>query len=374
MRFLFIANILRNENSGAAGNIMQLSRALNKTGHIAHCFFRDDLAASIKKNIFLNTIMFLLFPIIAVFKIFYLGFKNHYDFVDIASGDGFLYALFAKIVSRKKKPIIIMHSHGYEYLYKKEFETEKHLHRQRRFSNREKIFMYGFRLIQVKFFSFLSDSIFSFSEKEKMYLEKLYPKKKIFSIPMGIDPIFTSQKETIRNRDILFVGGWIRLRGWIYLVDIINRLDKKIDDLTVSIIGTGIDEDNVLVNFPETIRHKIRIIKHLPKDKLKQEYDSHKVFLFPSLIEGYGTVIAEAMASGMVVVISEDLGASEIITNGYNGFLIKKRDIDGFTKTVEGLLKDEVLMRKIGKNAQGTVSHMTWDNMAEIFIKKCEEI
>ena len=371
MKFLFVANFLRDENAGAAGHIIQLARTLNKNRHIAHSFFRNDLCIDIKKNIFLHGIVFLLFPIIAAIKIFYMDFINHYNFIIISSGDGFLYALWAKVFSHKKKPIIIMRSHGYEYLYRKEFEIEKRFYRQSPFSYKEKIFLFGFRLLQVKIFSYLCDSIFCLNKNEKAYLESSYPKKKNFAVPIGINPIFISQKETMRDKDILFVGGWCRMKGRIYLSDILNRLHKDMEELTTSIIGTGLNAKDVLIDFSDAIKSKIRVVKILPKNMLQQEYATHKVFLFPSLFEGYGNVILEAMASGMVVVTSEGLGATEIIKNGYNGFLIKKRDVGGFVKVVKNILNDENRAREIGKNAQKTVICMTWDNVKEILVKNC---
>src|SRR3989338_171030 len=117
MKFLFVANLLRNENTGAAGHIIHLARAIDKKGHTTRTFFRDDLFAGIKYSIPLNIVIFLLFPIIAAFKIFYSNVQNDYGFIIISSGDGFLYALFAKMILRMKRPKVVMHSHGYEYLY-----------------------------------------------------------------------------------------------------------------------------------------------------------------------------------------------------------------------------------------------------------------
>lgn len=369
MKFLFVANFLRDEYSGAGGNIIRLIRALNQKGQIASCFFRDDMIIDIKRNILLHIIVFLLFPLIAALKILYADIKHHYDFIIISSGDGFLYALFAKLITHKRKPVIIMRSHGYEILYKREYEAERRIVKKSYFTSREKIFLYGFRLFQVRLFSHLCAGILSLTNGEKKHLEKLYPKKKIFVVPIGMEPLFLSQTEASRDRDVLFVGGWNILKGRVYLVDIITRLEKAIENLTVSIIGTRLCEDDVLVDFPEEMKSRIRVLRFLPREMLRREYLSHKIFLFPSLFEGYGNVILEAMASGMAVVVSKGLGAAEIIKNGYNGFLVEKRDVDGFVKTITAILKDAAFKSEIGRNAQKTVSHMTWDKAADILIK-----
>ena len=374
MKFLFVANFIGDEDAGTSGHIIRLAGAIEKRGHVIHTLFRDDLFSGIKKNVFLQTIIFLLFPFIAVFKIFYLDLRNRYDFVSVSSGDGFLYAFFAKTLLRKRKPIIIMHSHGYEYLYKKEFDAEGCFDKRSRFTFRERIFLFKFRLMQVKIFSYLCDSIFTLNESERAYLERIYPKKKIFAVPNGIGPIFMSREEAPRNRDILFVGGWTRLKGRVYLTDIIDRLVKDKRDIAVSIIGAGVDQARVLNDFQEMVRKNILVVRFMPRAMLKREYLAHKVFLFPSLFEGFGNVVLEAMASGMAVIISKGLGASEVISDGYNGFLVEKRDVDGFVKKANELLRNERLREEIGENARKSVSRMSWNNSAETFIKNCERL
>lgn len=373
MKFLFVANFLNDENSGAAGNIMQLCRALDERGSSTRHIFRDSFYHNVKRNIFMNALLFLSFPVIITPVIFYLDLINRYDYVVISSGDGFLYALFSKAFLRRRRPILIKRSHGYEFLFKREFDIEKRLDRNSHWRIREKAFLFGFRLMQVRIFSYLCDSIFTLNDKEKVYLEGIYPKKRIFATPIGIDHIFISQRELERNKDVLFVGTWCRMKGRVYLTRIISKMAEDISGLTVSIIGTGISEKDVLFDFPEHTRGRIRVVRSLSKSMLKEEYGTHKVFLFPSLFEGYGNVILEAMASGMVVIVSKDLGAAEIIRDGYNGFLVEKRDVDGFARTAERVLKDETLMRDIGSNARETVSGMTWEKIADMFIKECEE-
>lgn len=312
---------------------------------------------------------------LATFKIFYLDIKNRYDFVIISSGDGFLYALSAKIFLHKRRPMVIMRLHGYEGLFKKELETEKRAGRGRSyFTVKERIFMLGFRLLQVRLFSYFCDAIFSINDKEKDYLKRLYPKKRIFSLPTSLDPIFASPLEAMRDKDILFVGGWTRLKGRLYLADILNELIKGRKDLTVSIIGTGVEERHVMADLSAPLKDRVRIVRSLPRDMLKKEYSSHKVFLFPSLFEGYGNVVLEAMASGIAVVISEGLGVSELIENGCNGFLVKKRDVAGFVRIVEKVLGDDHLRGMLGDNARKKVRDMTPDHIADMCISYCRKL
>jgi glycosyltransferase involved in cell wall biosynthesis len=54
--------------------------------------------------------------------------------------------------------------------------------------------------------------------------------------------------------------------------------------------------------------------------------------------EGIPTVVMEAMATGLVVITTKHAGIPEIVEDGYTGFLVPERDIDGYFAAIEGVL------------------------------------
>jgi len=375
MKFLFVGNFFKNENYGAPGHVIQPLNDIGEKGHLAHAIFRDDLLGfSPKKNIMLNTILFIVFPVMAAFKMLFLDIRNRYDFVVVSSGDGFFYAILTKIFFLTKHPLLIMRSHGHEFLYKKEYKRELSMSKRSHFRVRERVFLFSYRILQVTIFSHLCDNIFVMNRAEGDYLERSFMKDKISVIPTGVKPVFAVPAEAKRGRDILFVGGWCHLKGCAYFVDIIKILNDRKSDLTVSVIGTGLKDGDVIADFPEEMADRIRVIRLLPKDMLKEEYLNHKVFLFPSLFEGFGKVVLEAMVLGMAVVVSEGLGVSEVISDGRNGFLVPKRDVERFASTAGMLLDDPQLRERVGENARRTAAGMRSDRIADMFIDRCMEL
>lgn len=71
------------------------------------------------------------------------------------------------------------------------------------------------------------------------------------------------------------------------------------------------------------------------------------VFAFPSFREGLSLSLMEAMAVGLPVVCSNIRGNSDLIKNGKNGFLHKTRDVDCFGKSIQRLMNDIELRKKI---------------------------
>lgn len=86
-------------------------------------------------------------------------------------------------------------------------------------------------------------------------------------------------------------------------------------------------------------------------------YLEASVFLMGSRSEGFGMVLAEAMACGVPCVAFDcPVGPSEIIQDGYNGFLITDDDIKDYTAKVNMLISDESLRKKMGEQAKQSVS------------------
>ena len=72
--------------------------------------------------------------------------------------------------------------------------------------------------------------------------------------------------------------------------------------------------------------------------------------------ESFGIVLLEAMSVGLpCIAFSSAEGANEIITSGYNGYLIKNRNIEAYIRKTEDLMNDIETRKKLGKNAKKSV-------------------
>ena len=76
-------------------------------------------------------------------------------------------------------------------------------------------------------------------------------------------------------------------------------------------------------------------------------------------------MIAEAMSCGLPVVSFDSDGPSSIVTDGYDGFLVKNRNIKLFAEQVCQLIEDENLRRKMGKNAIMSVLRFSADQVLQ---------
>ena len=88
--------------------------------------------------------------------------------------------------------------------------------------------------------------------------------------------------------------------------------------------------------------------------------------MFPSLLETFGMVIIEAMASGVPVITSDCPGCRDIVKNNKDGLISKMKNPVSFANNIEKLILDKNLRRKIIRNGLITSSNHDWS----IIVKK----
>ncbi len=77
------------------------------------------------------------------------------------------------------------------------------------------------------------------------------------------------------------------------------------------------------------------------------------IFVYPTHIDSFGLVIAEAMMNGAVPVVSHLEGITDqLVDNEINGYLVKVDDVNGFVDRIQGLLQNPAEMNAIGLKAR----------------------
>jgi glycosyltransferase involved in cell wall biosynthesis len=100
---------------------------------------------------------------------------------------------------------------------------------------------------------------------------------------------------------------------------------------------------------------------------LATHYASGDLFLFSSLSETYGNVVAEAMASGLAVVAYKSAAAAELIRDGENGRCVPPGDPAAFNAAALDLAKDPTLRRRLGCCARSDMHSRSWEKVAQRF-------
>ncbi len=98
-------------------------------------------------------------------------------------------------------------------------------------------------------------------------------------------------------------------------------------------------------------------------ERLANEYTKADIFCLPSVEEGFGLVVPQAMASGLPVIISDAVGACDLITAGEQGLIVPAMNEDGLADALSSLIEDKALRRTMGEAAANRVSTgCSWDD------------
>ncbi len=107
---------------------------------------------------------------------------------------------------------------------------------------------------------------------------------------------------------------------------------------------------------------------------VQEAYRSAALFVLPSLQENFGIAVAEAMAAGCPVVVSDQVDLSPDIRQAEAG-LVATPTVEAVAGAVALLLRDEPLRRRMGENGRRLVlERFTWEKVAPDFVQVYEDI
>jgi glycosyltransferase involved in cell wall biosynthesis len=153
---------------------------------------------------------------------------------------------------------------------------------------------------------------------------------------------------------LLFVGGLSQRKGIADLFAAVKILGATV---SLTVIGNKVTKDCPALD-KELARH--RWIPSLPHERILDEMRSHDVFVFPSLFEGFGLVITEAMSQGTPVITTERTAGPDLITHDKNGWLIKAASTESLAQQLEKLVKDPEAVQAAAVHARKTAAARPW--------------
>ena len=107
----------------------------------------------------------------------------------------------------------------------------------------------------------------------------------------------------------------------------------------------------------------VHYLKAMDTDSLSAFYGDKHVFLSPSRYEPFSVAAAEAMASGLAVIASEETGMSRYIDHGRNGFVFRLSDTDSLAKLITKLNNDRKLLSEISAEASKIGEELSWSKV-----------
>jgi UDP-glucose:(heptosyl)LPS alpha-1,3-glucosyltransferase len=172
----------------------------------------------------------------------------------------------------------------------------------------------------------------------------------------------------LTDKVLIFVGSGFRRKGLRAAMEALSELDS-----TIRLIVVGKDRVRPYRKLARKLRIERRVYFTGPVVYTEQYYNASDLFVFPTIYEPFSNVCLEAMAAGLPVVTSRINGASEVITDHRNGFIVENPlDSREIAKNIrKGLAMDRSSVREL--NA-GLLAGFSWKGHMETVLRIYEDL
>ena len=193
------------------------------------------------------------------------------------------------------------------------------------------------------------------STAAESFIRRGMPENKLAWIPLGANfPLRDTEKQPSGKFRVLSAAGPSLRKGFYYLLQAWQEL--ALDDAELHIVsGIG----SFFVRFsatPNVVWHS-----RLPRDRFQQLFDDCSVFCLASVDEGFGMVVTEAMARRLPVVVSDAVGATDIVEDGVHGRIFPCRDIEALKESLLYYYENREALIEHGIAAKKRVAEYSWD-------------
>ena len=180
------------------------------------------------------------------------------------------------------------------------------------------------------------------------------PADRCLTVPYGVSGVFS---QIVREKHkgplrVLTVGGVRLQKGPQYTGQAAKQLGRGIE---FRLVGSCSFSPSAKREFQETIH----LIGNVPRIEISPHFQWADVFLFPSLCDGFGIVLVEALAAGLPVITTPNTGIA--IRDGIDGFVVPIRDANAIAQRLDQLASDPCLLDQMSRNAKQRSANFTLD-------------
>jgi glycosyltransferase involved in cell wall biosynthesis len=193
--------------------------------------------------------------------------------------------------------------------------------------------------------------------------------------PAAADAVASVRKRLGIERPYVFWTGTIEPRKNLSaLLDAFGRLDRDDVDL---VIGGPEGWNDELAALERRAGDRVKRIGFQPVPDLRAVYAGASVFCYPSLREGFGLPVLEAMAQGTPVITSAGTATGEVVgeADGASeaGVLVDPLDVDALATALAGLLDDKGRAAAVGAAGLTRARAFTWERTADLLVSAYDE-
>lgn len=180
----------------------------------------------------------------------------------------------------------------------------------------------------------------------------------------------TGIHECIKNKKcvhLISTGVFFRYRNYETQVCVVEKILNNGYNCHLDIIGSTELDPQYADDIQKLIQEcnlcdNISIHGQVDEEKFNSLYDNADIFLFININQSWGLAVFEAMARGMPVIVSDSVGAVELLHDGEDSIIVDPLDSTVITQKIIDLY-DDAIYEKISRTAHFNASQYTWDKL-----------
>ena len=225
----------------------------------------------------------------------------------------------------------------------------------------------------------LADCIITASELAAVsYRSHVGPNVEVKAIPLGVDierfrpPSRWNDRRSERDPfTFIFVGTAGRRKGFDVLLEALERL--LAEGLPVRLMVAGHIDQSIIAGRREVLE-VISALGRVGQGELASLLGSAHCLVLPSRFDSFGLVVPEAMACGLPVIVSEMVGAKQLVEEGQNGFIIPVEDVSALADRMRWLVQNRTMLAGMSSAARTAAEQARWPNYRRRFGLAIREI
>ena len=205
-------------------------------------------------------------------------------------------------------------------------------------------------------------SIFAY----RSFIEQGIPAEKLRLLPYGVNVSrFQPVAEPVKERfDVLFVGAMSLQKGIQYLVQAYQKISHPNKSLTF--VGAPSQELMQMLKMRNLWPADAKVLGHVPQTELKNIMSRSHVLVLASIQDGFGMVMAQAMACACPVIASCNTGGEDLFTDGNEGYIVPIRDVNALADRLQQMADKLEQRAAMGQRALARVQSLGgWNSYGE---------
>ena len=218
-------------------------------------------------------------------------------------------------------------------------------------------------------------TISNFSKKDIVSQYNIKSGKVTVAYP-GYNKDIFHPRDSAKDYYIIYIGTIQPRKNLIRLIEAVAR----IEDLKLVIVGKTKGEGRQGWLYEETLQtpkrlgiaNRVKFLGFVPTEDLPYLLSGAEAFVMPSLWEGFGIVVVEAMACGVPVIVSNTSSLPELV--GKAGLMFDPYSVDQIEQAIRTIISDKKLRQKYSREALVQSRKFSWDKMARTVLKVFEQV